>query len=68
MTDTLQTSAWKTTKVPPAVHAIIKAEAAKNGMSLSDLTELILIDWIRRQGLAAPEPQREGRSQGSLFL
>lgn len=62
------TKDWKTTKVPPALHAIIKSEAAKMGISLTDLMEIILSDWLRRQGAPVPPLQNTLRNANDLFL
>ena len=64
----IPTNHWKTVKIPPALHAVIKAEAAANGLPLADMLETILTDWLRRRGLAAPPLQRARSSQPDLLL
>lgn len=59
---------WKTLKVPPALHAVLKSEAASNGIALTDLAELILIDWLRRRGVNVPSSQGVKGTQPDLFL
>lgn len=62
------TREWKTTKLPPHLHASLKAHAAQNGMALADLMEIIVIDWFRRQGLPSPPALRVTTRQTDLFL
>lgn len=59
---------WKTTKVPRELHAVIKARAAQEGISLTDLIEIILLDWLRRQGIPAPGAQSREGMRRDLFL
>lgn len=59
---------WKTTKIPPQLHLILKREAANAGISLGDLLELLLIDWARRQGLKTPPPRRQIPTTPDIFL
>lgn len=62
------TDQWKTTKVPPVLHAVIKSEAAKLGVSMADLIEIIFQDWLRRQGIPVPPLQRTIRTREDLFV
>lgn len=64
----ITTNNWKTIKIPPALHAIMKSEAARNGLPLTDLVETILIEWLRRQGLSGPEPQYAKPNGPDLLL
>jgi len=59
---------WKTVKVPPALHAVCKSEAAKHGISLTDFMEIIMLDWIKRQGLHSPPAQSKSSKLTDLFL
>lgn len=61
------TAEWKTTKINPQLHAVLKVEAARMGISITDLVEVILSDYLRRQGTAIPEP-RATRATQDLFL
>ena len=59
---------WKTTKLPPAMHSVIKSEAAKLGVSMTDLIEIIFCDWLRRQGAPVPPLQNTSRVQLDLMI
>lgn len=61
-------NSWKTTKIAPALHAVLKAEAARNGMSLADLCEIIIQDWLKRAGIPVPPAQRMPKKPTDLFL
>lgn len=58
----------KTAKIAPEIHNILKTEAARNNIALFDLVDLILTDWIRRQGLSLPPAQRARATTPDLFL
>jgi len=65
----LEMNRWKTVKVPPQLHVVLKTEAARNGLSLADLLETVLLDWTRRTGIKTPEPViSPERKQNDLFL
>lgn len=64
----MKTNEWKTTKVSPEIHALVKAEAAAAGVPMIDLVEMILCDWIRRQGLPLPNGTALKVHQADLFL
>lgn len=63
----MQSNLWKTVKLHPAIHAQIKAEAARAGLPLSDLLETVLTDWLRRQGLPCPPVQYRRSTAHDLF-
>lgn len=58
----------KTAKIAPEIHNILKTEAARHNIALFDLVDLILTEWIRRQGLALPPAQRARSTTPDLFL
>lgn len=58
----------KTAKIAPEIHNILKTEAARHNIALFDLVDLILTDWIRRQGLSLPPAQRARATTPDLFL
>lgn len=64
----MQTNEWKTVKVHPQLHAVIKSQAAAAGMSLHDLVELILTDWARRRAIPVPHSRRSTDALPDLFL
>jgi len=64
----LQTNLWKTVKLHPQLHASLKAQAAANGLPLSDLLETILQDWLRRQGIQTPPVVYRKATSHDLFL
>lgn len=66
--DEYDKSQWKTTKLPPALHALIKSESAKMGISLTDMLEIILTDWLRRAGHPTPRPQSNLQAQKDFLI
>lgn len=64
----LPTNLWKTVKLPPALHAQLKSEAAANGLPIADLLEMIISEWLRRRGLGAAPTQRPKSMQPDLLL
>lgn len=64
----LPTNLWKTVKMPPALHAQLKAEAAANGLPIADLLEMIISEWLRRRGLGVAPTPRPKPKQPDLLL
>jgi len=58
---------WKTTKINPELHAILKSEAALQGMAMADLLEIIVADWIRKRGVQLPPARRIASIQADLL-
>jgi len=58
---------WKTTKINPELHAILKSEAALQGMALADLLEIVIADWIRKRGVQLPPARRIASIQGDFL-